>query len=753
MEHELEKRQRSVYPTEDLFRLMEENGMHRQVRDINGRLKANGAGDPRQTAKALDWTRKGLDNPTKGSKVIELGEDALKIQGSRGDQLTGTILDWRRPDLKDNFFYKLSEPVDVRYGEEVRTKTHIAHPGYEGFGGAPNLHDARTKAMPTEVGKAWERLVHADSVVKNTGTGKEALAKAVKDYEDNLNTIMAGKGKMLRAYMFDPQAFGGTPAKVVTAESETFDLFLSPANWQKERSRLPKHIQELADQSGSFFATHARHPQNFAGYVRVRAKEGLTDYQVGMGDAYRELVHGDFDLDPSEVFKVTETDTWKEAESVLNNPESRQWRMARESNLFRSHEQNINVTQKILDQNAKSVGERALKKYVYEQQMQAAQARAAGKYIGRASHMATRVQLAAESIPGVLSAEELQHMVNTREATWNIRQSLIALQKHEGEAINPMNYIDQFQSALSAGDEAGADRFLGLMQEMARLNADEQTTNWTAAHTNRFGDKLKITENGVQRAPKVGDKVNLLAEVLEQDKGTQEAIKNIVRRRGDKAVAQAQNNAFKLLTRDSQAVPGGLYNTFAEVDSAMGHLTTHLAHGGFAAEQSAGRLKQAADLLKTAAKEGHTALAPSKKVLLAGTLVAAAAGLVVAGRPGNIGGARAPKPASSRPEEQIGVTDQVPGVPETGYMSTNPPRNISFRNGPTRAIVAPMRRGTNLDVTMDAPDESAVKQLRHRLQSAGGGETFVNNNNMGGWRDGATRISARERLKDDLARY
>jgi hypothetical protein len=123
------------------------------------------------------------------------------------------------------------------------------------------------------------------------------------------------------------------------------------------------------------------------------------------------------------------------------------------------------------------------------------------------------------------------------------------------------------------------------------------------------------------------------------------------------------------------------------------------------------------------------------------------------GSPGSMQGARAPKPPASRPEEQLGITDSVPGPPETGMSSGNPQRNVNFRQGPDRAIVAPMRRGTNLDVTMDAPDESSVQQLRHRLQSIGSGEAFITNNHNGGWRDGSTKLATRDRLRDDLNRY
>jgi hypothetical protein len=770
MEYELEKRQRSVFPTEDALRLLEENGMHGHIKDIIGELKPIGSGDPRQTTKAIEWFKGAADQVPDGAKVVSLGED-LK-------ERAGTILDWRRPDLKDNFFYKLSSPTKVKYGEETsRTYSHIAHPGYAGFGGAPNQYNSGLSAKPSELGQAFEKIVRADSEFVRSQDPTE-LASAIQEYESTLNSTIPGKGNLLRARMYHPQAFGGTPAKVVTGESEMFDLFLSREHWNDRLRKLPTGVKQMAEQYGYFYASHGRHPQNYMGYVKIRAREGLTNYQVGMGDEYRELIRGDFDLDPSEIIPVTSEATWKEAHEVLTDQHSRQWILARERNLYRLHEQNAQITQDVLDNGARSVAQRSLKNYGYAEQMQAAEARIAGKYIGHYSHLNTRTQLAMEGIPGHTVTKEFlseaRAQIAAEEGFWNLRQMAIALQKHKsgGELGDPLQYVRRFNEAFSARNKTGGENLLSLVQEAAKHNADEQTTLWTEQHQKTFGDLIHRTEH---RPFQVGEEVNLLEEVLHQDQGTRKKIVDLVAQGADPTTFRGRENAFDLLVRDAQdtedfiksfmkrnpgatsaearnAASQNLYKTLSKLDSAAPELATHLAKSGFAADHSAGRLRTIIDGIKKAGREGKAAMGSGGKVALSGGLVAAGAGAFLMGDPGAMEGARAPRP-TSRPEEQIGVTDQVPGAPETGMQSGNPQRNVTFQQGPQRAIVAPIRRGTNLDVTMNAPDESPFQQLRHRLQSVGSGDAFITNNHIGGWRDGATRLSTRERLREDLNRY
>lgn len=746
MEHELEKRQRSVFPTEDAFRLLEENGMHHHIQDIIGELKPIGSGDPRQLTKAAEWFKGPADRVPEGSKVVGLEEDISKTTEK-------TILDWRRPDLKDPFFYKLSSPAKVQYGEELsRTYSHIAHPGYGGFGGAPNLYNSGLDAKPTKLGQAFEKIVRADSEVSRTGQGQEALASAIKGYESSINSLISGKNKLLRGKMYHPQAFGGTPAKVVTGESEMFDLFLSREHFTERLRKLPTGIREMAEQYGYFYASHGRHPQNWMGYTRIRAREGLTNYQIGMGDEYRELVRGDFDLDPSEIIPVTSEATWKEAHEVLTDQHSRQWMSARVRNMFRLDEQNLHITQDTLDRNAKHVSARALKNYGHAEQMGAVEARLAGKYIGHFSHLATRSQLAMEGIPGQTVTKEFlseaRAQIAAEEGFWNLRQMAIALQKHKADEKlgDPLSYIRRFNDAFAKRNETGGQELLDLVTEAAKFNADEQTTSWTRGHQLWFGDLQKKGQDF-----QIGEQVNVLEEVLKQDKGARKKIVDLVSQGADPGTFRARENAFDLLTRNAKNSED-LYRTLGKIDSAAPELATHLAKAGFAADHSAGRLKTINEFIKKARQEGKAAIGHGGKVALAGGVLAAGAGALLMSDPTAMSGARAPRP-TSRPEEALGVTDQVPGSPEAGMQSGNPQRNVTFQQGPQRAMVAPMRRSTNLDVTMNAPDESVFRQIGHRLQSVGSGDAFVTNNHIGGWRDGSTRLATRDRLKEDLGRY
>lgn len=765
MEWQGEKMQRSVRPTEDLLRLMEQEGMHHHIADIKRDLRATGAGDPSQLGRVVNWMSKGRQELPEGSNVVSVENEISKILSREN---TGTVLDWRRPDLKENFFYKLSSPIKFTEGEENFAISHVAHPGYSGLGGAPN----RAKGLdvhPTEVNRAFEKIVRADAQLAQTGQGQEKIVSAYKEYEAALNTFVSGKRKNLRPALVHPTAFSGNLRHIVTGEGGMFETYISKNRWQEKIAQLPKDIRDMAEQYGYIYATPGRHPHSYMAYVRVRPHDRLGENDIGIGDELRQPHHADFDHDYGEFIPVQSREAWAEGHEAVSNSASRQWMKARERALYRLHEQNISITQDITDAASKGVGARALKNYAFEKQFVSLEKRLAGQFIGHFSHLTTQAQLASDSLLGSSLTPEFlsgyRAHVAAEEGFWNLRQMAIALQKHEGDSLgDPNKLIQRFNEAFSMRNEEGGKKLLSLVQEAAKFNKDEQETYWTKWHEESFA------ELGAKRGFKSGDKINLLEEVLHHDNAVKQRIVDVVAN-ADESVP----NAFRLLTSNAktseelfksfvknnptatkaeaiESAARKLYQTMESVGKGKPKLATHLAGNGYAANKSASMLRTIVDSIKKVGKEGKAAIGPGGKVAMAGGLVAAGAGAFLMSDPEAMSGARAPRP-SSRPEEAIGVSDQVPGAPETGMESGNPQRNVGYRQGPQRAMVSPMRRGTNLDVTMDAPDESVFRQIGHRLQSIGSGDAFVTNNHIGGWRDGANKLSTRDRLREDLNRY
>lgn len=762
---------RAVPLTEDFERLLERKGMHGAIREFRARQVSTGSGAPEGAASVFQWLAKGeYDKTPEGAKVVDLDTFSALNQ----EEAVGTILDSKRADLQDAFFVKVPMQSDgkaaltTKFAAEAENVSfaYIPHVGYGSLGSGVNRYNSKIdEAWRGEYAKNFQKLVK--SAANSSPDDAEKAAEHMKQFISSHAEWVGGKGGLFRPKVKDPHAVFGRPQHVASHTEGAFDVFVNRDMFEQLRKRAPKEQRDSAFADG-IFAVFERQPDNDVNFVRVRynptyEKAIAAENQMLISDTMRMLHRGDYDFDPGYLHPVFEGENVLKAKHEIFNAGSHQWQAARQSAALRNMELNVALTESFL--NRKLGSDKAgfladaLKKYDYGQQAKMLKGRLAGQYIGQYSNFVTRVQLGMAKHPGFELPEEVfgeSGMFQlAEEATYLPRQIPIWLRKSKGSDAglgDPLKHLRELEDAYEFSVKDGGDKFVNKLQGLASEFGDD-TTIWNKDLADKYAGILSHEE---------GDSVNVLKELL----GVQdyrERMKQMMFGNREEVEAvrlmQDSKNVRDLLTKAKKEgrvfKPGEFWGMVSKVQSGQRMMSSHFAAAGMSAEADtvSSMLNAINTVAKVAAKEGRAAAKPAGRVALAGAIAAGAAGAFLTGGPDSMK-AVAPPPPSARPEQSLGVQDQIPGAPETGYMSDNPQRNVSFRpGGVNKAVVAPMRRGTRVDVEMDSPDESRGKTLARRIGSVMSGDAFITNNYVGGWRDGATRASSRERIREDLDRY
>jgi hypothetical protein len=713
--------------TEDLFSEMFRLGHVEGIQDIMGRLEYQG--DPAMTAKfAQHFVGRDFTKPY--GNVIPIEQAVTSPEGvklSKMETRIGGVFDITNPAVQDNFSIKLKQPVYGAGGQEI---SYLPVPGKAAYGGGSNLYQAPGKGLAFNATPIEQKLAN---VIKFQNEPM-LLTNAVSEYMAETDKMLFGKEGFYRARGIDPTMAISGFMESRAMPSEPFTVTIPEQ--MASRIRNPQ-VSEALLGGESFFATIARHPIQAAPYVKVKVDyEGrLGPNELGMDERMRAMFGADVDKDTFNMFFHSRgSAAERAAANDIQNLNSSQWKSLETLEmLYGSMDDSRNVTQFKL----KSLPEQITGELGGNQTEEVLRRAIGGE--GQYSNLLTQLQKNIEMHPTIgmnqQAKTELGHLF------WAIRQVPISAKKGKMalDPNDPLKVYRQIKGGLAARSPEGAEQVMAGMREvMGGFKSKTTLTDRTATLYNEL----------VGKSAKAGDEVSVMSDFLESRK---DLIHEFVIDRNP-----AADKVAMLLTKDVHGMtPDKLYaleEAYRETGgaaSAIPYLKGMVKERGTGISGVLGALN---DVTRSYAKQAGTGLKP----LAIGLGIAAAAALLTT----NI---KSPIPAQAvfskgpgnfRPEEKTTITDQVPGEPLAGSMSSvNPPRRqLQTSRGTTTTIVAPMRQRTDLEVRMKSQDRRDTAEIQRLTgQIAGGsGITNMNVNYQNGWRNKMSRLRQKEIIKESL---
>jgi hypothetical protein len=168
------------------------------------------------------------------------------------------------------------------------------------------------------------------------------------------------------------------------------------------------------------------------------------------------------------------------------------------------------------------------------------------------------------------------------------------------------------------------------------------------------------------------------------------------------------------------------------------------------------------DVLKGATGDVAREFKPALPVLAAGFGVAALAGMLSTPIEDDATRERRPQQAVARvsgnryrPDRQLGVPDRIPGEDVPGSASGRPNIRVTPAAPQVQtAMVAPMRRASDLEVRASAPNREAAAEVARAVErlTPSGSPSNTTVNYVGGWRNRASKLRMRQELREQLNR-
>lgn len=723
--------------TYDMFSEMYRGGHISGIQDIFSRLEFEG-GEP---SKAAEFARRFVqqDFMSPLGNVIPITEAAPA--GAKLGTLearAGSIFDPTRPDIQENFSLALKEPVYARVGGRDVEVSHVPVLGKTAYGGGTNVFEKPGEGIAysaTDYEKALSNVVRSahDPVM---------LSGALSEYFAETSRTLFGKQGFYRAKGVDAE--GAISGFIQTrASADPFQFFISEQTARRVRD---SKIRDQLLAGEEILATAVRHPIQAAPYVKVRVapEAGLGPNMIGMDERIRGLFGADDDKDILNLFFYRKgSQAEREGLAAINALDSNQWKSLKTLEmLYGSSEDSRNIV---------SAGVKSLPQLVEEglqaggtvagRSAQVTQ-RMAGATVGAYSNLLTRLYTNLEMHPTIGTNPEARQSLS--HLFWTIRQVPISAQKGKMklDPENPLALYQRLSAGLSARSQEGAEQFIAGMREVVtgynkKSILDEQSAKIYSEMTGKPGA--------------AGQEVNALADMLESEK-TRALISDFVINRNVQA-----DRAASLLTKQASSMEGDSLYALSAMYKEMGASVPYLQGmvrdkpGGKGISRVLGAINEST---RAAAKEAGKGALP---VLALGFGLSAAAAVITSTmKPTAPAGAAFSRgPGNFRPEMVTNVSDQVPGEPMAGQMSSvNPPRRqLAPRSGARTTIVAPMHQRSDLEVRMRAQDRSDTTEVQRMIRQAGGssGITNVNVNYQNGWRNKMSTLRQREIIREQLA--
>jgi len=593
------------------------------------------------------------------------------------------------------------------------------------------------------------------------------LRTKVSEYMEKLSTELGGKDGVLRADMTHRAGIYGVAAERSSSVGGTAPFEMS----------IPKSMAEgIEDQalrtdvlSGNGYAALFRDPNSAAMYMRVRVDPTahLDPNEFGIHSRVRSAFQMDHDKDWMKALFVTKQGALEEARKAITDQASPQWQNLLAAEMFQGTENPQNITGRAFAAEAEEKGwsgagnyldnlRKGLSDSVEASRAQSFRARLFHGYTGHFSNMTTRLQLMLANSPDLLPGDRDYSAFSS--LLFDVRQTAISAGKGKmGVGAEPLAVLANLNKSINQG-EAGLDLFQQSMSMVAR------GTGFTGIYDQAAAD---VTGVGLEEARNIlgneslqfGDEANNLLLWTKGGHGRESMRKLLASPNNLKA-----KRLTSYLTRGEISVDDALeMSQIRDMSPEMiGGILKQRSSSGVLhsmAESVAGesggrmsdRVSRTLGMLNEGAREGWSSagktLKPAGKVLAAGLGLAAIAGVMTATASSN----------KYRPEEEIGVNDQIPGEPVAGSRaSVNPKRTEQpARPSPRTIVAANMRHAVDLEIRAKTPDHASSVEMAKNIQrfTDTGGVSNVTVQHSGGWQKSASKLRMQERIREELDKH
>jgi hypothetical protein len=716
---------RTVPITADLASEMYRMGHYEGLKEIYGRAETIN-GDPKRAFELLDYIRGENGNKPLGNII-----SAAEAESSSLYNQTGVF----SADRVENFSLALDKEFPVSIGGKIVQRKYVPMLGREAYKGGLNEYGL-DEVSGTVIDRAKQRLVQARG-------SDELTTKALQEYYDTVTSEMLGKSGVFRARRVDPEGMAAFLQN--RPQANPFDVVISQDRLEHLKAVNPLAYRKLK-RGGSAWATITRQPVSAALKVRVRydPEAALGRNMLGFDEAIRGMLGADDDLDAIYMTFHKNAKAVAEAKAAYAEGSSQWSALNRNRFLFGSVEDSRNISAAAVEEKLKSKSFAKLAAAMANTNpAEAMTNRLVGTKIPQYSNLLTNLNLVLENHPTLKNNEAASQTL--REMFWQIRQVPISGSKSQmGFQGDPMRLHDMIKRSLQGRADPGL--LIDAMKQVAE-QADRSSiiTKDTLPFAKEFGLDAKV-----------GDSINVFRSILDSEK-VQGWLREFAGNSQEIIDSRSQANALSdLITRRSISAEDGL-KLLNRAGTASPEIQG-VVRGNMGATRSAEALGSIVSSIKAKAGKAAEAFGAAKPILAAGLAVAAVAGIMTSTVSNDRGIAPpAPRHRSAnnyRPEEMTSGTDHIPGEPVAGSRAASNPKRtrVDAPPGTQRAVVAPVRQATNLQVTMPARDRDQTAEAERVTQrvAAGSGYASITKNYSGSWMQTASRLRTRQKISDML---
>lgn len=733
--------------TRDALQQLGLMGEHDLARELVNRIEPDGSTgmtldfiqhtDPssRDLSKAFGASSIEFDEAFRGGFDSHLGSAKGRVHEAAGE-VVSNIFDPANPLTQKN--YSIHAKVN---GQDL----NIPVLGREAYGGKANAHGL----MEYSANK-WEGELR--TLMNAIGKGEsheEALDAYLTAVRGNFG---AGKESIWRAPNVDPLGFEGrATARASSLRYEDGSVNPFEIGVGKEYLELmPKEQADVLREGGRLQAIALRHPINATPMTYLKYDPNLNgSWQIGADPVLQRMMRmdadgdrvsfhlansswlkGDTPLSAEEVAGLTGENAaryrrWQHIHGEITDPLSLQGSISSFRRVFEGDELNPReYTKGAFTDVFRQIGDFASK-----DTLKSIKARTAAADVGMLSN--TFDLLETSLLHNDLIKDPLERMTAHEFGYDVVREASIAAQKLKGggayqDLQTLMGWNNSIRSALNDRSEGGMRRFVSAMTEGAKNFGKYIDVN--DAHRSFFDmDKVELVDGKINPYYEYARQTEVLEKQWRGHNTDITQLQSILAASQEKAADYAKKDLVSLF---NGYVPSA--NSYARRGSAWQVAEAIGAENAATADGVATKARRAAtgvadQAMRAADEVVHAARGTGAlKTLGVGVAVAAGAGLLFGSlRSPRSGQALAPSANAHRPEERVGVDGHAAGDPESGSLApANPPRRVRpAQEGVRTAIVAPIRRTTDLEVHMKADDQgraAEVSKLASRLAAPSG---------------------------------
>lgn len=773
---------RQVRLTYDVLSELHRAGEFEAVRDLLSQARPL-HGDASETFRFLETLTGPEWKPAEGASVIPLDRIGPLPKSRQPGSLAGTIFDPDFAATQKNYWIDLGFETEFEAaGRRIRTR-YLPVLGTQAYLGGSNPFGTGQHAL----GEYQSVLTRVIEMIQQGG--EETAAAALGQYFREVLPMMAGKEGLWRQPLLASRSVVGAiqsrPSRSwVELGGERIRNPFEVVIGRDLLRELPEDVARRLTEQGHAYAVAFRHPVSATPFVRVRLArpdDFVGPRIVGIDEGLRSLLQADSDRDflnlvflrskeaidrarnavelpllPAETAgaaAVAGSEAARAASEAIPLAERMrsQWKQVRAAQLLQGTAEDVTRMTAAYSRAQRQAGfyddlmkvvsaARATPGGLAPERLQSLVHRLAGDTIGAYSNVLSTLYLSLEHHPAIPVAGVDQTILHA--LLWNIRQVPISAAKGKmGLGEQPMRLYWQMLSGLRAADpEAGARIFTDAV-----IQISEGTKFESVIGSQRDLDDIaaifgirEIGEGSARRRLKVGDRINLFAEVARSERGRR-LLRDFVVHRNRDVDAMAT-----LLTRgemSAEEVLRHLDRIRSRAPSAATYLRAGLAGEKSAASASAAALGAANRTLAQAAQEA------GQRFRRALPVVAAALG--VAGLAGVLGTPLRPAGKDFRPA----VADVAPGEEHRGMEGSRRPVVVRQKpSGPERIMAAPDAADSVMEIETEAKSRTDWEEFR-RIFSGSGDQrrSSVEIRRLSGPGD-AGRLRREAKLRDELNR-